>query len=301
MADGSAHESEHAFDSVSDPTPVTSPSAEETALSGTQGDLAQPLAPEAVQAQSATPEACPAEPVAPSDPSLGLTEDLRVLGEAIAPPLDEPAAASDAPAALTPEPATDSLVVDEAESGATDAAELVAGDEDKPALSEVSATEELPAEPSPVVAEETVAHALDDIAPGTIAQDHEAIEAATEESLAEKPRTKVSWWPFAVYILAWLGGAGYVVWKLQETPTTLGAYEPALYEQSLRAALALLAFGPALLLIVWLASWIGRKNSRIGAMFISALVRGATATFIGALIWMGALLLLDYLRLGKPY
>jgi hypothetical protein len=52
---------------------------------------------------------------------------------------------------------------------------------------------------------------------------------------------------------------------------------------------------------VWLASWIGRKGARVGLMFISALMKGALATMLGAMIWMGALLLIDYLRLGRPF
>jgi hypothetical protein len=36
-------------------------------------------------------------------------------------------------------------------------------------------------------------------------------------------------------------------------------------------------------------------------MLLSALIKGATATFFGALVWMGALMLIDYLRLGRWY
>jgi hypothetical protein len=36
-------------------------------------------------------------------------------------------------------------------------------------------------------------------------------------------------------------------------------------------------------------------------MFISALIKGATATLFGAVVWIGALMLIDYLRLGRPF
>jgi hypothetical protein len=122
-----------------------------------------------------------------------------------------------------------------------------------------------------------------------------------EEQLAPAPITKVSWWPFVAYVVAWLGVAGYAVWKLQETPLGHAPYETDLYALSMVVGLSMLAAGPALILIVWLASWIGRKNCRIGSMFISALVKGATVTLLGAIIWMGAIMLTDYLHLGRPF
>jgi hypothetical protein len=145
---------------------------------------------------------------------------------------------------------------------------------------------------------------LDDIAPGTVAA--EAAEQAeegeqTEEELIAPPVTKVSWWPFVGYVVVWLGAAGYSVYELRNTPIGQGVYETNLYRMSLLGGLGLLAAGPALLLIVWFASWIGRKNRRIGSMFFSALVKGATATLLGAIIWIGAIVLIDYLRFGRPF
>ncbi|MDR3687691.1 MAG: hypothetical protein P4L93_12135, partial [Coriobacteriia bacterium] len=115
------------------------------------------------------------------------------------------------------------------------------------------------------------------------------------------PRTTVSWWPFVGYLVVWLGAAAYAVWQLQMLPVGQAAYETNLYTMSMLGGLVLLAVGPVLLLIVWLASWIGRENRRIGLMFISALLKGALATLIGAMIWIGALMLVDYLRLGRPF
>ena len=146
---------------------------------------------------------------------------------------------------------------------------------------------------------------LDEIAPGTTAE--EVTEGAAEEGeaieaeLAVGPKTKVWWWPFVGYIVVWLAAAAYVVYELRLTPIGQGVYETDLYRWSMLGGLILLALGPLLLLIVWLASWIGRENRRIGLMFISAFVKGATATFIGAIIWIGAIVLIDYLRFGRPF
>jgi hypothetical protein len=131
-----------------------------------------------------------------------------------------------------------------------------------------------------------------------------AVVAEGDEAALEgvaSPRTKVSWWPFVGYIVVWLGAAGYAVWQLQQLPAGQAAYETNFYTMSMLGGLVLLAVGPVLLLIVWLASWIGRANRRIGLMFISALLKGALATLIGAMIWIGALMLTDYLRLGRPF
>jgi hypothetical protein len=118
---------------------------------------------------------------------------------------------------------------------------------------------------------------------------------------AVAPITSVSWWPFLGYIVVWLGVAGYAVWRLQQLPAGRAAYESELYSMSVLVGLSLLVAGPFLLLIVWFASWIGRKGARVGSMFISALAKGAIATLIGAIIWIGAIMLIDYLRLGHPY
>jgi hypothetical protein len=164
---------------------------------------------------------------------------------------------------------------------------------------------------------------LDDIAPGTVAGAEAGAEpeageagaaeagepeaaaelsvAAAEAAMPEGVATKVSWWPFVGYMVVWLGAAGYAVWQLQMLPTGQAAYESDFYSQTMLGGLVLLGMGPALLLVVWLASWIGRKGARIGSMFISALVKGATATLFGAIVWMGALMLIDYLRLGRPF
>jgi hypothetical protein len=56
--------------------------------------------------------------------------------------------------------------------------------------------------------------------------------------------------------------------------------------------------GPLLILATWIASW-GRSGYSKGAIFVSALLRGAVATTIGVAMWWIALMVLDQLRLGR--
>jgi hypothetical protein len=233
--------------------------------------------------------------VAADEDENELPEDLRALNEM----LDRPTAE------IMP------ISADTAEEAAASAV----GEDTQPAA---ESTDEATAPAETVQAEGS---ALDDIAPGTVAGaqpevgeaeaaapaagEPEAVAelsaAAAEAAMPEGVATKVSWWPFVGYMVVWLGAAGYAVWQLQMLPTGQAAYESDFYSQTMLGGLVLLGVGPALLLVVWLASWIGRKGAKIGSMFISALIKGATATLFGAVVWMGALMLIDYLRLGRPF
>jgi hypothetical protein len=143
------------------------------------------------------------------------------------------------------------------------------------------------------------------------AETAEAVAAAeptepTEQPTADlgvvAPRTRVWSWPFVAYVVLWLGGAGYLVWQFEKLPAGQAVYETKLYSLSMLVGLGLLAFGPALTLVIWIAQWIAsRKSVRVGSIFISALVKGASVTLLGAVIWIAALLLTDYLRFGRLF
>jgi len=234
---------------------------------------------------------------APTGFSDGLTGELQALTEELEPPLGE-AVPSAAETAEMPAVGSDSL--DDIAPGtvATDgdqAADAPAAEGAAVAAVGEGAEGAAAAEGAEAAAA-TEGEAAEGTAAAAVAGDD---EAALEEVVG--PRTKVSWWPFVGYIVVWLGAAGYAVWQLQQLPAGQAAYETNFYTMSMLGGLALLAVGPVLLLIVWLASWIGRENRRIGLMFISALLKGALATLIGAMIWIGALMLVDYLRLGRPF
>jgi hypothetical protein len=136
---------------------------------------------------------------------------------------------------------------------------------------------------------------LDDIAPGTTTAGEETGPVLT----VAPPITKVSIWPFVGYVVVWLAAAGYAVWRFMQIPAGMALFDTDIYRMSMLGGLVLLAGGPVLLIIVWFASWIGQPRARKGAMFISAFIKGAVATLLGAMIWWGALFLMDYLRLGR--
>jgi hypothetical protein len=141
--------------------------------------------------------------------------------------------------------------------------------------------------------EEPVAHA----APESDAE--EAPEADAGDALAAEVRPKpvVSWIPFLIYDLVWLVFAGLLVWQFIDLEVGKAIYHSPLYPAGLLGGLVLLMAGPVLVLGVWMASW-RRENVRKGTTFVAALFRGSVAILVGMVIWWGALLLLDQLRLG---
>jgi hypothetical protein len=226
----------------------------------------------------------------PNDETDELPEDLRAVSEMLEQPTGEIMAVTAAAVA-----ADNAARVSDGAEGAEPAAE---GDANgaEPVAEGVEGAE-------PAAEGE---HALDEIEPGTVAAADS--EAATqtegdEDAALEVPggnSGRVPWWPFVAYVVLWLAAAAYAVWQLQQLPGGTAAYETDFYRYGLFAGLGLLVAGPVLLLVVWIATWIARK-SRPGALFVSALWMGATATLVGALIWMGAIMLVDYLRLGRPF
>jgi hypothetical protein len=149
--------------------------------------------------------------------------------------------------------------------------------------------------------------AIASIAPGTVtAADSDVAESdstlvsaeASEAELAVSSGS-VANWPFVVYVALWFVAAGVGVWEFLQVPTGQAIFDSSMYETSVMAGLGLLALGPILLLVVWAATAFTREDARRGALFISALIKGASATLLGAVIWMGALVLIDYLRLGR--
>jgi hypothetical protein len=278
--DASADKLGESAGAADDALPAETPSAAEDSVAPTPAETfptaAEPAATPASDEPRVVDEPPFLTPPAGSAAALGLTGELHALRESLGEPAGE---TSQMPTEALPEAGV--------------------GAEAQPVEAEPADADAEPAEPG--AEGET---SLDDIAPGTVASDseEETSEAAEAEAeLAVGPTTTVSWWPFVGYVVVWLGCAAYVVSQLRQIPTGQGVYETNLYSMSVLGGLSLLAAGPALLLIVWLASWIGRKNRRIGSMFISALVKGATATLLGAVIWIGALMLIDYLRFGRPY
>jgi hypothetical protein len=138
---------------------------------------------------------------------------------------------------------------------------------------------------------------FDSIAPGTVAQDAVSQQEG-DAALTVPVATTVSWIPFLVYDALWLIFAGLLIWQLAAVPATNAMYESELYSLAVLGGVVLAAVGPILILAVWIGSW-GKEGARKGSLLVSALIRGSIATLAGVVIWWGALLLLDQLRLGR--
>jgi len=134
---------------------------------------------------------------------------------------------------------------------------------------------------------------LDDIAPGTVASEEEAVV-----EVYDGRRNSVSIWPFVVYDAIWAAFAGYLVWRFQTLPVSTALFDAAIYPYAVLGGVVLTLAGPIVILAVWIASW-GKPGSTKGGLFISSLLRGSIATLLGVLMWWGALMVLDQLRLGR--
>ena len=138
---------------------------------------------------------------------------------------------------------------------------------------------------------------LDDIAPGTVNPDEPG--DAEDAELMIRRSSSVANWPFVLYVALWFAAAGIGVWEFLQVPAGQAIFDSGFYVTSVIVGLGLLALGPVILLVVWVVTLFTREDARGGVLFISALIKGASATLLGAIIWMGALMLIDFLRVGR--
>lgn len=150
----------------------------------------------------------------------------------------------------------------------------------EPAVAEAAAAPE----PQPVVAE---------VKPEAAA----AVTAVAAADVAQ-PATGVSIWPFVAYDVLWAIFAGILIWQLGSLPEGVAVYESSFYPVAVLGGVVLTITGPLLAITVWLTS-IGRPGTTKGGLFVSAMVRGSVATLIGVVLWWGALIVLDQIRLGS--
>lgn len=150
------------------------------------------------------------------------------------------------------------------------------------------------AELAPASAEGEPATPLPEAWPADAASAEEAVAAGFA---ARRPRIVL--WAFVVYDLVWLGLAGALVYYLLNLPAGTATYEATLYEPLLWAAIGMLGLGVFLVPIVWLIAR-AQTAERTG-LLASVVFRGALAVLIGAVLWWGALAVVDYLRLGRVY
>lgn len=160
----------------------------------------------------------------------------------------------------------------------------------EPSESEQNAT--APSE-NPPAAEPEAADAPEPPAEPAHAQPEPAFLGAIDEAVSTGAPT----WPFVIYEGIWAAFAAALVVMLRDAPEGPLYGEP-LYAASVAAGLILTGFGPALIVVVWLLSG-GTQKGRRASVFVSSLLKGAVATFLGAVLWIVALVVLDQLRLGS--
>jgi len=109
----------------------------------------------------------------------------------------------------------------------------------------------------------------------------------------------VPWWPYLVYLGAWVVLASAAVWQLMQLPVGQVAYESTAYSLTILGGLIMMAVGPLLILAVWFGTRANRSADHRTGLLTSALLKGAFVTLSGAIVWWAALVIVDYLRLGR--
>jgi len=143
---------------------------------------------------------------------------------------------------------------------------------------------------------------LDDIAPATT-QVVEAppAEPAQEAVSLQSLRSPIPAWPFLSYVGVWLVFAAVAVWQLLAISADQAVYDSQAYGLATVGGVFMTAVGPLLALLVWIVVWRGVETNRRAGLFSAAIIRGAVATFGGVVVWWAALILVDTLRLGRPF
>jgi hypothetical protein len=111
-------------------------------------------------------------------------------------------------------------------------------------------------------------------------------------------KARVPWWPFLIYLVAWIALIGAAFYVISYEPDALPAFQQEDYAYVLLGGLILTAVGPLLALLVWFITWLRTPKGSRGGLLTSALLKGALVTIFGVLAWWGAVSVLDALRLG---
>lgn len=143
---------------------------------------------------------------------------------------------------------------------------------------------------------------LDDIVPATAPTSEEAPQESTQEAVSlEFPRRAIPVWPFLSYVGLWLVLAAVAVWQLLAISIDQAVYDSQAYGLATLGGVVMTALGPLLALLVWIIVWRGAETNQRSGLFSAAIIRGAIATFGGVVVWWAALILVDTLRLGRPF
>ncbi len=124
-------------------------------------------------------------------------------------------------------------------------------------------------------------------------------EESTESTGApEEAPSSVSWVPFSLYLGLWVVLAVATVVLLRTPAAAGGALWAPEYALSVYGGVALVALGPILALVVWLVARAKAEPEHRTGLLTSALLRSAGATFVGVILWLVALYMLDLYRAG---
>lgn len=125
----------------------------------------------------------------------------------------------------------------------------------------------------------------------------EADDASGAEPVT-RPRGGPAGWPFLVYLAAWVALAVTTAVVLTSPDAAAVPIEDRRYPALLLAGITLVAFGPVLVAVTWVEAFVRSEKGCRGGLLTTALVRGASATLFGVIVWWGSLVLVDALRLG---
>jgi hypothetical protein len=168
------------------------------------------------------------------------------------------------------------------------AAALVADSTDAPEAATPEAGDEQPADTA-------APDSFDDIPAAVVAAEPEvSLPHGFDASDATVP-----WWPYLVYLGAWVVLASAAVWQLMQLPTGQVAYESTAYSLTILGGLIMMAVGPLLIFAVWFGTRANHSADNRTGLLTSALLKGALVTLSGAIVWWAALVIVDYLRLGR--
>lgn len=163
---------------------------------------------------------------------------------------------------------------------------------------EVGIAEEPEPEPESDVESEPEPEAVEE--PEVEVTEEPEVEPKPEPSEAPEsgPVHGVSWVPFSVYLGAWVVLAVATAVGLREAAIAGGALWSPEYVYTVYGGVGLAAFGPILSLIVWLVARSRRERGDRAGLLTSALLRGAGAAFLGSILWLVSLYILDLYRTG---
>lgn len=114
-----------------------------------------------------------------------------------------------------------------------------------------------------------------------------------------RTRSRVAWWPFAAYIVLWVGLIAVTVYLLAYgSQAELPAVSQDVYGLLLLAGLIMTILGPLVAMIAWFVVWLRCEKGARNGLFTIAFVRGSILTFAGVILWYGALVAVDAVRLG---